>query len=100
MCVQSMLQQLQSNLATGKEFCPFGSERGSQPGAHAKKKVCGMTDNLTNVLVVNQTPGSSSHSVFQSPEAKAYRRDPIITHDAATSGAADPHNDGQWYNQR
>ena len=50
-----MLQQLQSNLATGKEFCPFGSERGSQPGVHAKKEAYGLTDNLTNVLVVYQT---------------------------------------------
>ena len=45
-----MLQQLQSNLATGKEFCPFGSKRGSQPGVHAKKEAYGLTDNLTNVL--------------------------------------------------
>ena len=87
--VQLMLQQLTSGLATSKEFCPFGSERGSQPGALSKKK--NMTDTITDVLVVSQDPGSSSHNVFQSPEAKAYKRDPIIINNAATaSGAADP----------
>jgi len=45
-----MLQQLQSNLATGEEFCPSGPERGSHPGVHVKKEAYSLTDNLTNVL--------------------------------------------------
>jgi len=95
--VQLMLQQLTSNLATSKEFCPFDSERrGSQPGALIKKKQRDMTDTITDVLVVNQDPGSSSHTIFQSPEAKAYKRDPIITNNAATASGADPPPDNPW----